>query len=36
MDRWERLELDPQLQRPVLLEDETELLVVQRVGLYDR
>lgn len=35
MDRWDRLLLNRETQRPVLLENEVELLLVPRVALYE-
>lgn len=35
MDRWEQLELDSQSQQLVLLQNEAEILLAQRVGIYD-
>lgn len=35
MDRWDRLLLSKETQRPTLLENEVELLLVPKVALYE-
>ena len=35
MDRWDRLRVSNDTQRPVLLENETEILLVPKVAIYD-